>query len=250
MALLLAVFQKMRVLREYNEAVCEQVGITAKLKRAQKNIKNKEKWFESLFSQIDSRAKMMQNNATLYFQEQLNLGCGGLSGVMNPMNYMQGGMNGFICNYVGEALSHEGTYKNNGKEFSLNKMDEKDIKGLFSDYMTGQFPKDSSEYTNEQIAFLQNVQMGQMAQQQAQMQMQQWNTRYQQDVEAWAENQKTMLECQKDEELEPLNYEETMLELDKAELEQRIEMLKAEKESYNQLCQEEARNAAPKFGLG
>ncbi|MCQ2753799.1 MAG: hypothetical protein MJ231_01995 [bacterium] len=259
MALLLAVFQKMRVIREYNEAVRESIGITSKIDRAKKNIANKQKWYQSLFSQIDSNAKMMQNNATVMFQNQLGLGCMGLSGVMNPMSYMQGGLNGFICNFIGNALT-QGGFKANKDAEPLEGMDKETIEGMFNEYMTnGTFlPKDKDKpsegyanYTEDQVAaFMTAMRNGQMAQQQAQMQLQQWNSMYQQDVTAWAENQKAMLTCQQDEELDALNYEETMLELDKAELDERMALLKAEKESYNQLCQEEARDAAPKFGLG
>ena len=66
-------------------------------------------------------------------------------------------------------------------------------------------------------------------------------------VSIWAEARKAELNAEKD--LEPINYEETTLDLEKEQIEARLEILRKEKAEYDKLCIEEAKNAAPKFGL-
>ena len=97
---------------------------------------------------------------------------------------------------------------------------------------------------------MQAMRMGQMQQSQAQMQCNQMNTQYQSNISIWLEAQKTQLEAEQDAALEPLEYEQTMMELDKEASEERCTRLKADMEAYDRLLSEEAKNSAPKFGLG
>ena len=90
MALLLAVFQKMKLVREKNQLVLEQTSYSSQLSRVQKNIERANKRYTSLFAQLESKAKTLTNNANVYFNNML----GGYS--MNMSNYS--GMNGFIAN--------------------------------------------------------------------------------------------------------------------------------------------------------
>ena len=60
---------------------------------------------------------------------------------------------------------------------------------------------------------------------------------------------KEQLEDEQDMALSPLEYEQTMMELDKEATEQRLARIDAEIKSYDELCRSEAQNSAPKFGL-
>jgi ABC-type molybdate transport system ATPase subunit len=107
------------------------------------------------------------------------------------------------------------------------------------------------DFSYEQVqAFTQAQQMAQMQQQQAQMWTQQASQQYGNNVSIWLEAAKAQLEAEQDAALEPLSYQETMWELEKTQAETKLERIKAELESYNNLCKEEIQNSAPKFGLG
>ena len=89
-----------------------------------------------------------------------------------------------------------------------------------------------------------------MQQQQQQTMCQQLCTDYDTNISIWLEAAKAELEAQQDAALDPLNYEQTMLELDKELKDQRLTRINSELERYNELCKQEAQNSAPSFGLG
>ena len=94
------------------------------------------------------------------------------------------------------------------------------------------------------------MQNARMYQQQVQMDVQTKNQQYGNNVSIWLEAQKAQLEAEQDAVLEPLNYEETMMELEKTQAETRLQRINAQIQSYDQLVSQEAQNSAPKFGLG
>lgn len=49
--------------------------------------------------------------------------------------------------------------------------------------------------------------------------------------------------------LEPINYEPTILDLEKEQIDARLKILREEKEAYDKLCSEEAKKSAPTFGF-
>jgi hypothetical protein len=79
---------------------------------------------------------------------------------------------------------------------------------------------------------------------------QQSSTQYGNNVSIWLEAQKAQLEAEQDAALDPLSYEETMMELEKTQIEARLERIKQQEQSYSQLVSDEAKNSAPTFGLG
>ena len=262
MAVLLAMYQKMRLTREKNQATFDLTKYSGKLARVQKNIERQQKRFTSLFAKLEQDAKMMQSQATNFFNMQAGLGTGNYSGYMNPQGFT--GMNGFVCNIMGQMLT-QGGYKykgTDGKEIPVPGMNEQKIKDMMSEYMSnGKFlPKKEGDkvvegqYANwepgDVAAFMSAMQTGQMQQQQAQQWAGSMNTAYQQNVSIWLDAAKAELEAEQDAVLEPLNYQETMWELEKTSAETKLERIKAELESYNNLCKEEIQNSAPKFGLG
>lgn len=299
MAVLLAMYQKMKLIRQINEDTLKLTRISSKIDRVTKNIEKTQKRFTSLFAQIDKQAQMMQSQATMIFQNMAGLGMNNFANSINPYGFS--GINGFIMQNANAFMTGRGIpyqtgtdendkptydyygglsqdkirrmwehYNSHGGRFVPKT--EKDEKGNyntiyrqdgdeeFGQYMFGvQLTEDQKP--NEQIPmydgftaedvqlFNAAIQQAQMQQQQAQMWVQQANTQYGQNVSIWAQAAKAQLEAQQDAALEPLNYEDTMLQLEKEHLDARLQRLRAEKESYDTLVGEEAKNMAPTFGL-
>lgn len=65
----------------------------------------------------------------------------------------------------------------------------------------------------------------------------------------WAEARKAQLEAELSDGLEPLDYEQTMLDREKTSIDARLEQLKKEREDYDKLCSEGPKNSEPTFGL-
>lgn len=258
MALLLAMYQKMRLIREKNQVTLDLTKYSSKLDRVTKNIERVQKRYTSLFAQLESQAKMAQSQATMMFQNMAGLGsnCTGLN------NYS--GMNGFVYNVMGQMLTAGGyKYKDGDTECELPGMDKQKIQEMMNEYMAnGKFlPKKGEDdkyiegqYENyepqEVAAFMSAMRAGQMQQQQAQMWVQNSTQAYGNNVSIWLEAAKAQLEAEQDAALEPLNYQETMWELEKEQADAKLQRINANLETYNQLCSQEAKNSAPTFGLG
>ena len=273
MALLLAMFQKMRLVREKNQATYQLATKSSKLSRVTKNIERIQKMYTSRISNLESQAKRMQNAASIFFQNSFGLGAGQIS--TNMYSYMGGGhLTGFMLNNMQGIIGKNIAYKDSdGTEHDDGQIDkatyekllnaymsygssgfryEHDDKGqiVYNDPETQKDPKTLDGIDAYQFdAFLRAIQTAQNNQSQAQMQMTTVNQQFQDNVSIWLEAQKEILEAQQDEALLPLNEEETMLELEKTSLEERLTRIKAELESYTQLVSEEAKDSAPKFGL-
>ena len=268
MALLLAMFQKLRLKREYNQCALKATTFSSKISRVEKNIQRAQKRYTSLFAQIDSQAKMMTSQAKMGIQNMMGLGVNGTSGLTSL-----GGLSGFVMNAMGAGLAQGGWIKykdESGEEQTLEGLDNSKIQQMMQVYMqtggnfnpeyedvtndngdvTGKKITGYGDFTKEEVAaFRAAMARAQQMQSQAQMQANNMATQYENNVSIWVEAQKAQLEAEQDAVLEPLNYEQTMLELDKELNDQKMTRLKAEMESYDQLCSEEAKNSAPTFGL-
>lgn len=285
MALLLAMYQKLRLIRERNQLTLEMTQNSSKLTRIEKNIANKQKYYTSLFQQIDSQAKMLQSNATAWIQQQCGLGVNSF----DPYNYGSAfsGINGFVIKNMGELLTQgngmpysikgedgkyvtkyagaldQGRYeelwaiynRNNGKFNPVYETDEEGnatstIKKIHSD----EYDKDVYEYEEvsqfEVDQFNWALQQAKQNQSQAQFNAQQMSSNFANGISIWTDAMKAQLECEQDAALEPLTYEQTMMELEKNQQEARLKRIEAEIESYSQLADKGAEEAAPKFGLG
>ena len=274
MAVLLAMYQKMRLTREKNQTTYDLTKFSGKLSRVQKNIERQQKLFTSKLAKIDEQAKRMQSQAKSIFQQMAGLGTGNYSNISNPYGFT--GMNGFVAGVMQNVLLNQGVPYKDGENTAYHKLDQTKYSELLNVYMSngGRFdslyettkdkdgrleivkdennnPKYKSGFTHLDIqAFTQAMQSAQMQQQQAQGWAGQMAAMYDQNVSIWVEAAKAEIEAQQDAVLEPLNYQETMWELEKTSAETKLERIKAELETYNNLCKEEIQNAAPKFGLG
>ena len=289
MALLLAMYQKMKLIREINQDTLKLTRISSKLDRVTKNIEKTQKRFTSLFAQLDQQAQRMQSNATLVFQQMSGLGMNNFANSVNPYGF--NGMNGFIMEKMNGLMTSSqfgvqykddagnvqywgnisqdtlaalwANYNQNGGFAPLKEEDEQGnlktvyrtasddgglkLFGVGNDSET--IPKYEGFRHEDVLLFNQAMQQAKMQQQQAQMWVQNANMQYGQNVSIWLDAAKAQLEAEQDAALEPLNYEDTMLQLEKEQLDSRLQRLRAEKESYDQLVGEEAKNMAPTFGL-
>ena len=264
MALLLAMYQKMRLIREKNQLVLDQSKFSSKLTRIEKNIANQQKRYASLFSQLESQASAMKTNANMFFQNMSGLGCG----IVNPMNYT--GMNGFTYGVMANMFKSDitGRTDSDGNALPDVQLGSDLFKKMYQEYMSngGKFlyelDKDNKQvydesgnpkYKNfeyEQVqAFIQAQQTAQMQQSQAQMWVQNANTQYANNISIWFEAEKARLEAEQDAVLSPLNEQQTMLELEKEQTDARLTRINSELEIYKELCSQEAKNTAPTFGL-
>lgn len=261
MALLLAVYQRLRLIREKNQLTLKLTQNTSKLDRIQKNIERTQKRYTSLFAQLESQAKQMQNNFNLSIRDAFGLGVNSV----NPMNYS--GINGYVYNIVGGMLQAGGyKYKDaEGNECQLGGMSQQEVQEMMNEYMAngkflpkpdennpGQYIQGQYErWSPEQVAaFMTAMRTAQMKQQEANINISTATQQYGSNVSIWLEAQKAQLEAEQDSALDALSYEETMIELEKTQAETRLQRINAQIQSVDQLCSTEAQNSAPKFGLG
>lgn len=268
MALLLAMYQKMRLIREKNQLVLDQTKVSSKLTRVQKNIELVQKRYKSREASLDAIAKRMTSNASLFFK--MNAGLGSNDVNTNMYNFGLNFNNSIIMNTMQAALTGD---KNNGgagwdqQKFSevmsyfqscggnpqqLYSEPDADGKRTPKYAADGKTPLycESPEITANDIAqFRQAMTLGNMELNNRQNTCTQLDHQYQNNVSIWLEAQKAELEAEQDAALEPLNYEDTMLQLEKEQKDARLQRINTEIETYTQLVSQEAKNSAPTFGL-
>ncbi len=214
MAMLLAIYQKMRLIREVNKETLNVARFSSKVDRIAKNIKNVQKFYTSKLTRLDQ-----------------------------------------LCNAECSIWRNNLLRQNNADDAVEKLMKQSGSASIWEDYKNGELkPNDDGKYdnyTDEQIKAFQTDLTDARYRAQYQQQQLQWMAQsHQQMMEAQKEMMKQAIEDEQDAALEPLEYEQTMMELDKEASEERLTRLKAELESYKQLCSQEAKDSAPKFGLG
>lgn len=254
MALLLAMYQKMKLVREQNQISYKLATYTTKVDRIAKNIERTQKRYTSLFTRLEQKAKRDEANAKQMWTNMANMG-GLLGGGMSSMGSVFGGMLGGTAGGMlgGMASGLVGTIFNNLINNSGGQLNENAIAAMQDGSINVQGVE--GEYTSQEAQQVYAVmqQASQNANYLMQMQQQWANnnmTQHINAIQAQLEIDQAALEAEQEAVLQPLQYEETMMELEKTQAEQRLERIKANLESYKQLASEEARNSAPSFGLG
>lgn len=294
MALLLAMYQKMRLIREKNQLVLDKTKISSKLTRVQKNIEKTQKYYTSLFSKLENDAKRMQNNATISINNMFGFGSNQMG--MNQYNYSGLSNNALMTiakclqqgqptvvneadkeKYLNSGLYQEGTAPNGvtlqqGQVYLTPlPIDQNVANAMVQEYLAGTlsayyengsttqavdanglklFGKNGS-YNECHMALFNNAKMyatqqeNMMRSQCSELQMSSQN-----NISIWLEAKKAELEDQQDAALEPLNYEDTMLQLEKDQKDARLQRINTEIETYTQLVSQEVKNSTPTFGLG
>ena len=250
MAFLLLLHEKLRLQRKVNKLTLQQLRYSSRKERITKNISRVQKMYASRQTQLESQAKMMQSQATVFFQNMSGLGVNSF----NPMNFT--GMNAFVMNCMGNMLMNNGEKIQMG-ENTIDAFSKDEVNNMMNEYMTngGSFKKDDKgnlvNYTEDQVnAFMTAMRMGQMQQQQAQMMTQQMSQQYQNNVSIWLEAQQAALEEEQDAALAPLEAAETEMDLESQSCEAQLADAKARLESIKQACSEGIKDSAPTFGLG
>ena len=222
MAMLLAMYQKLRLIREKNQLSYEVAGYTGKIKRLQTNIKIVQKMYAARLKNLENMAKYQSIGYKQTMQMQFNFQ-GLVAGAMEQL--ASGNLKS-----IWDAKKNNTIETRDGKMYVPGSSDpiiESDMQNYNSIFAQAQ------NYANQQQSMMNmNVQNNEMM------------------INAQLEEAKAQIEDEQDMALEPLQYEETMMEEDKAAAEQKLGLIDAELQSYEQLCQTEAKNAAPKFGLG
>lgn len=265
MALLLAMYQKMRLIREKNQLVLDQTKVSSKLTRVQKNIERIQKMYKSREASLDAQAKRMQNNASIFFKMNLGLGTNDVN--TNMYNFGLNFNNSIIMGTMQAGLT--GDTNNGGAGWDKKK--KKKVMAYYQscngnpqpeyevDENNNRKPKvdENGQYiypdgiTAQDIAqFRQAMQYGQMELSNRQNMSTQLTSQYENNVSIWLDAQKSEMEAEQDAMLEPLNYEETMLELEKEQKDTRLQRINEEIETYKQLVSQEVKNTTPTFGLG
>ena len=103
MALLLAMYQQAKLTREIGSLTLQQTQIDRKIDRIQTNIKNTQKRYQSLFTQLETRAKNMTNQANSMYSQMSMGGLGGLGGALGGM--FGGGIGSFLGGIAGDLVS-------------------------------------------------------------------------------------------------------------------------------------------------
>ena len=259
MAHLLLMFQKFRLLRERNLEQLNMTQANSKLTRIEKNIKNKQKYYTSLFTNLESQAKSMQN--TMQMALRTNYGFDLNSNSLTNIGYS--GMNNFIRREIAGLFVNgmptgqkdaDGNWIINKLEFNNN-----EDAAAFADNMCYSYVAnkgklvegtEDGQFSSEQISFFEQARaMAMQAQEQAQRSMAEQSQIMQNNVSIWLEAQKEQLEAEQDSVIDALTYEQTMMELDKTYSEQRLQRINAEIEQYDQVISESVKDV-PKFGLG
>lgn len=263
MAMLLAMFQKMRLIREKNQLSLEQMQYSSRLSRVEKNIKRTQEYYTSKEALLNSQAEKMKSQATTIFQTMFNLGVNSV----NPYNYS--GMNGYIANGIMALLGDNGSGvfigNKDGDDPILEKLQDYTPEELIEYYScnmgfqaykhedgTTRYgnPEGLSLTEHDYKVFMAAKNMATQKQQQDNFNCQQLSQQYTNNVSIWLEAQKAQLDAEQDAALEPLNYEQTMMEFNKEQADLRLKRIEQELQRYNELCSKEAENAAPSFGLG
>lgn len=260
MALLLAMYQKFKLTREKNNLSYKLARHSSKLSRLQDNISKKQKYYEGLLKKASQKATNFKN----MFKLQLQNSCGLGTSVFNPSQF-----NAFNNQAVGMLLMKglkEGVeYKDNNDtsqiwkpadadkayrivmQFGANApqavgADKKPIEGYVG---TADCNISTDDYNKALSIYTQAT----MYQQQQQQYVAAATQQYETNVSIWQEALEAQITAEQDSVLEAMEYEESMMELDKLNMETKLERIKAELESYTSLLSEEAKNTAPKFGL-
>lgn len=217
--------------------------------------------YSSKMTQLEKQAQMMQSQASVFFRNQMGLGMDNQA--FNPWNMSGGGITSFVLNQMGGMLASGQIPKDKDNKFPA--MDQAKFQEMLQDYYTsglGQYkdadgnPQEgkygsNGQFTQDEVtAFKMAMQAAQQNQSQANMMCQQMSQNYQNNVSIWLEAAKEQLEAEQDAALAPLEMEQTDMELEKESVETQLAYAKERLQSIEQACNEETKNAAPKFGLG
>ena len=212
--MLLAIYQKMRLIREINNEKLNVARFGQKVDRIEKNIKNVQKFYASKIKRLEQ----MANASASIFR----------NGLMATYN----------SNVMLDNLMKNGSNASIWEEYKNGTL-QPDEEGNYGSYTKEEMQAFNNEYNAAQYKV-----------QYQQQQLQWYAQNNEQMIQAQKEMQLQALEDEQNAALEPLEYEQTMMELDKEASQDRLDRLQEEFKAYQQLASQAAKDSAPKFGLG
>ena len=286
MAYLLHFYEKMRLIREINQIHLNLLNVTRTLDRATKTISNEQKRFAAQIKNIDSQATLLKSNGKNSIFNMLGIGCNsvdvynytGLNAfVANTAQaifaqgyYYQTGVEADgkpkTAHQKLDAQRFQEMYmewtKNGGRFVPQTTTDNGQTQDVTERYdkihrnadFTDNFGENTVRmyvggYNEFEVnAFLQAVQKAQQGEAMNKNKANELSTLYDNNVDTWAEAEKARIEQQEDEVLEPLSFDQTMLEMEKEQLELKLEELKERKKASDDQVKEGVKDMVPKFG--
>ena len=230
MAFLLLMYEKMRLQRKVNKLTVRQMSLGRKQDRIEKNIERVQKMYSKRESSLENYAKRMTNCMSTSLRSIMGLGVSNFN----------------LNSYSSSALINDYISKQSGLS------DEKVNAFINYNYTTdsndssGKTVLTQEEYNKLCQARTQAQQIVSAQQSQASMVC----NEYENNVSIWLEAAKEQLEAEQDEALGELEAEQTDIELDLSSCETQLETARARLESVKSACSQEAKDSAPKFGLG
>ena len=261
MAFLLLLHEKMRLKRQVNKLTLKQLRYGSRLDRMTKNISRVQKMYSSKMTQLEKQAQILQNKASVFFQDSMGLGM--QNQAFNPWNPGGCGVTTFVLKQMGGMLASGQIPKDKDNKFGA--INNARFQEMLQDYYTNGLAQQKNEdgnvipgqygsngqFTEDEVkAFKIAMNAAQQNQSQAQMTCQKMTTQYQENINVWLEAQKANLETRQDEVLAPLEAEQTDMELEKESIETQLAYAKERLQSIEQACSEGIKDSAPKFGLG
>ena len=262
--LLLAMFQKFRLIRERNQLQLDIMRDDSKLTRIQNSQEKKQKYYAAEIQKVKSNAERSSSLFAKWIQQQSGLGTAGLNlGAWQQYGGISNFVLGALHTSIQAGLADSNTqaqyagldsileYYAQGARFAQGK----DAQGNACWTIGGQLDANGNmtggmTVTQEQYqAFNQLLYNANFAQNMKQQEVQQISSTFEQNASIFVEARIAELEAEQDQALEPLAYEQTMLEMTLEARKLRLERIKASLESYNQMAQDGAQEMAPKFGL-
>jgi len=224
MGVLLLQAEKFRLLRKVNTYTLKQTRISDRRDRLAKLIEKKEKFFSKKTSLINTRATALKSSLT----SALNMGnLSALSSIFGNMGgLMLGGAVADLSIYYEQVSS--GWAKGTDNNWTKSGTDQtKTDMQMWSDASALQ------STINQQI----NALKGQL------------QTRIDQYIEIWKQQEEQMIEDECELAKEPLNQEDTELEIEQNTNDTLLELAQSRLDSINQKLPERVKDSAPKFGL-
>ena len=114
MALLLAMYQKMRLIRERNKVTLDIAKYTGKLTKVSDNIERVQKKYAAMLANLEKRAQAMTSNAPSIFNNMMGVGTNNYASYLNPYGFT--GINGFIMQTANSIMSGRGMAYRNGAD--------------------------------------------------------------------------------------------------------------------------------------
>lgn len=260
MALLLSMYQKMRLTRKISQLTLRKTRVDSKRERITKNISNVQKRYASITQNIKNYANQLKNQYKQWTQNSIF----GAS-TFNPTNFGNTGTTGYVLrafdNWAANTTAGDNLYSANAQAMvevmkkggTFNPLIGDDKKPVLDANGKQQYVASNDPnvvISQEDYNTLNSVNYcAQQEQAQASYQCQTAQQNYENNVSIWETQALANIDAEENNALDPMHYEDQMLELESQEIEAMMAVYKAQLDTYKQDLAESAKDSSPKFGL-